>query len=328
MPIRSRALLTAVTVLALAACSGSGQPDGGPRTGKTLAWTAVELPAGEEPVVLTPIGTDLLVGLRRPAARVKPHLLRLTAAGTSTEIPVHPNPSSPYAYEARWNSLVTDGTRILAIGGAPGGAHSNTRWTTWTGTTAGLTEKPQSFNTFGGWGAGQLVDAVMTPAGTALVGSWGSAKAGLDGAVWLPSGDRWVRQSSAGTALESTQALQVNPRAGTTSGDAIVLTGSQLRLAPGLVEQHAALWRSAKLNQGWTRLELPEGGKRSEGVESRCTTTTCMVAGYADDKVALWRVEGTNATRLANVPDIAVSDRDVVPAPFDVNGRLVQLVAS
>jgi hypothetical protein len=328
MLIRSRALLTAVTVLALAACSGSGQPADGPRTGKTLAWTAVDLPAGEEPVVLTPIGTELLVGLRRPSARVKPHLLRLTAAGAGTEIPVHPNPSSPYAYEARWQSLVTDGTRILAIGGAPGGAHSNTRWTTWTGTTAGLTEKPQSFNTFGGWGAGQLVDAVMSPAGTALAGSWGSANAGLDGAVWLPSGDRWVRQSSAGTALESTKELQVNPRAGTTAGTAIVVAGSQLRLEPGVVEQHAAVWRSVTLNQGWTRLELPEAGKRSEGVSVRCTPAVCLVAGYADDKLALWRVDGTGAARLQHVPDVPVGDRDVLPAPFEVNGRTVQVAAA
>ena len=69
------------------------------------------------------------------------------------------------------------------------------------GITFGLVEQPQSFNTFGGWGAGNLVDAVTTTAGSALIGSWGSDKAGLDAAAWLPSGAKWIRQSSAGTAL-------------------------------------------------------------------------------------------------------------------------------
>ncbi len=318
-------MLTALAVITLPACSSSKPPADGPSTGPDVSWTAVDLPAGEEPVTLTPIGADLLVGLRRPAARVKPHLLVLAASGRRTDVPL--TPQSPYAYEARWHSVATDGTRIVAIGGAPGGAHSNTRWTTWTGTTAGLTEKPQGFNTFGGWGAGQLVAAVMTPAGTAIAGSWGSAKAGLDAAVWLPSGDRWVRQSSAGTALESTQQLQVGARAGTSAGAGIVLAGSQLRLAPGVVEQHAMILRSTTLNSGWRRLELPEGGGRSEAVAARCAATTCDVSGYVDGHLALWRLDGSGATRLPGVPGIPVTDKDVLPAPFETGGRTVQLVS-
>ena len=95
--------------------------------------------------------------------------------------------------------MATDGARVIAIGGANGGAHANVRWTTWAGTAAGVVELPQSFYTFGGWGAGDLVEAVVTPSGDALVGSWGGARAGLDTAVWTFADRTWTRQDPAGT---------------------------------------------------------------------------------------------------------------------------------
>ena len=90
------------------------------------------------------------------------------------------------------------------VGGAPAGAHSNTRWSTWRGDASGVRELPQPFATFGGWGAGALVSLVQTPSAPVIVGSWESGGAGLDIAVWHPRGERWVRASSAGTALAST----------------------------------------------------------------------------------------------------------------------------
>ena len=130
-----------------------------------------------------------------------------------------PQPAVPYAPVARWYSVATDGTRIIAIGGANGGAHANVRWTTWSGTPAGVDELLQSFYAFGGWGAGELVDAVITPGGDALVGSWGGAKAGLDAAVWTFADRVWTRQDPAGTALESTATVLVGPRGATRDGD-------------------------------------------------------------------------------------------------------------
>src|SRR5215207_16570 len=204
-----------------------------------VAWTKVDLPA--EPVVLTGQGTDLLIGLRDRGAKIVPRLLLQKQDGDRQEIKVEPK--SPYAFEATWQSIAYDGRRLLALGGASGGAHSNTRWTVWTGSASTLTEHPQEFNTFGGQTAGALYAALITPGGEALAGSWGG-QAGLDAAIWLPQGDKWNRQDSTKTALRSTPALLVGPSFGTTAGRQLVLVGSQVRLAPNVVQQEAAVWRS------------------------------------------------------------------------------------
>jgi hypothetical protein len=253
-----------------------------------------------------------------------PAMLTVDSAGTQTRVPL--NPLSPYAPVARWYSVATDGTRIVAIGGANGGAHGNVRWTTWSGTLAGVDELPQSFYAFGGWGAGELVDAVITPGGDALVGSWGGAKAGLDAAVWTFADRVWTRQDPAGTALESTATVLVGPRAATRDGDGILVAGSALHLDEG-VRQTAAVWRSAGVNSGWHRLDLPDVGTHSEAVSARCGDATnpngCVVAGQVDQRLAVWVVDGDHATRLTGIPDVAVGDQDVVPAPVTSGSRTV-----
>jgi hypothetical protein len=307
---------------------------------EAVVWTKVELPA--EPVVLSGSGEQLLVGMRDRGAKVVPRLLLLDGERRQ-EIKVAPK--SPYAFEAIWYSIAYDGRRLVALGGAAGGAHSNTRWTVWTGTTTALTEHPQEFNTFGGQTAGALYSAVITSTGQALLGSWGSSTSGLDAAVWLPTdatGTKWTRQDSAGTALRSTPSLLVGPSFGTTSGQAIVQTGSQVRLAPNVVQQEAAVWRSIDLNQGWNRVALPEPGNRSQGITAACAATRCTVSGYADGKLAIWQLDAPQsgqsqggqsgsadaaAERLAGVPDITVGDKDKLPPPMDDNGRLIQVVA-
>jgi hypothetical protein len=171
-----------------------------------------------------------------------------------------------------------------------------------------------------------VIGAVLTPNGGALLGTWGSAVSGLDAAVWLPQGDkRWVRQNVVGTALQSTATLLVGPTSGTISGDGIVLGGSQVKLGPNLVEQHAAVWRSTRLNQGWSRLELPEAGTRSEVRAISCTATTCLASGYVDGKLAIWKIEGDKASRYQGVPQFAVGDKDRVPSAVESGGKLIQL---
>ena len=317
--VRVGAVLVAVG-LVLAGCTS--EPEAA--TPEPVAWTKVDLPA--EPVVLAGHGADLLVGLRDRGAKVAPRILVLTGETQRRELKVEPK--SAYAFEAVWQSIAYDGKRVLAIGGAAGGAHSNKRWTVWTGTATTLTEHPQEFNTFGGQSAGQLYSAVLTPAGQALLGSWGSSVAGLDAAVWLPQGLKWIRQDSANTALRSTASLLVGAGYGTTVGSSVVQTGSQVRLAPNVVQQEAAVWRSANLNQGWARVALPEPGNRSQGNSVSCTTKVCTISGFADGKLALWQLDGTQGKRLAGVPDLPVSDKDKLPPPIDDNGTLFQLIAN
>jgi hypothetical protein len=320
MPNRT---VVAVALLALivSGCSGN-ESKAGPKQGEPVVWTKVELPA--EPVTLTPAGDKLLIGLQHRGAKVVPGLTIRSADGALTPIPL--TPSSPYAFEAVWQSVAIDGTTVLGLGGAAGGAHSNTRYTVWTGTTAGLVEKPQEFNTFGGQNAGSVIGTVLTPTGGALLGTWGSDKSGLDAAVWLPQGPKkWIRQPVAGTALQSTATLLVGPTSGAISGAGIVLGGSQVKLGPNLVEQHAALWRSTQLNQGWTRFELPDPGSRSEVRTISCTATVCLASGFADGKLAIWRIEGSKASRYQGVPQLAVGDKDQVPTAVESDGKLIQV---
>ncbi len=297
---RRRGVLVVAALLAaslvFSACSDS-DAGSGPRQGDPVTWTKVELPAGEEPVTLTAKGADLLIGVQHKGAKVVPGLTIRSADGKFTPIPV--KPTSPYAFLAVWQSVAINGTTVVALGGAPGGAHSNVRYTVWTGTTSGLIEHPQEFNTFGGQTAGNVIGAVMAPGGSALLGSWGSDISGLDAAVWLPQGEKWIRQKVAGTALQSKADLLVGPTSGTVSGDSIVIAGSQVRLGPNLVEQHAALWRSTQLNQGWSRLELPDGGARSDVRTITCTATVCLASGYADGKLAIWKIEGSQRVAVS-----------------------------
>src|SRR5262249_44188315 len=144
---RCVAVVVLAALIVVPACSSSDNKQGAVRRGDTVTWTRVDLAAGEQPVRLMPMGGRVVVGGPAPRAPPGPRLVTRSADGTLTPVPL--TPKSPYAYEAVWLSMATDGSRLVAIGGAPGGAHSNTRWTVWTGTTAGLVEQPQGFNTFG-----------------------------------------------------------------------------------------------------------------------------------------------------------------------------------
>jgi hypothetical protein len=313
--------LAAVLTAALIACTDE-------KPAAPVAWSKVDVGAAE-PVVLTQHGSDLLIGLRHRGAKVVPELQLLDGTGKRTSIAVRPNPASPYAFEAIWYSIAYDGKQLLALGGASGGAHSNTRWTVWTGTPqTGLVERPQNFWTFGGQTAGDLFSAVLTPAGGALLGTWGGVETGNDGMVWLPQPDgKWTRQDPTKTALQSTPSLLVGPGFGTTLGAGVVLVGSQVRLAPNVVAQEAAVWRSAKLNQGWTRIPLPDPGSRSQANTATCATD-CVISGYVDGNLAIWRLDASGtAQRLQGVPSIPVGDKDKLPPPVVDGDKIVQIVA-
>ncbi|HEY0637501.1 MAG TPA: hypothetical protein VGD67_07625, partial [Pseudonocardiaceae bacterium] len=205
---------------------GSGDAGGSGTVARRpeVAFTRVGLPDATLPVVLTPEGDGLLVGTRRGGA---PGLLRLGAAGAITEVPLAP--ATPYGREAEWRAIEVAGDRILAVGGERGGAHGNVRWSIWTGSGAGLTEWPQGFSVFGGYGAGELVGVARTADGPVVLGSWESRDTGSDVAVWTTAdGMTWARQSSAGTPLESRRGALGFPTAATAAGDAALVVGWEL----------------------------------------------------------------------------------------------------
>jgi hypothetical protein len=246
--------------------------------------------------------------------------VRLDADGSIAEIPVHA--VSGYGREAMWYSIATDGRRILAIGGKRGGAHGNVRWSVWTGDATGLTEKAQVFSTFGGLGAGDLIDAVLSPSTAALVGTWSSGSAGLDAAVWTAAGDVWTRQPSAGTPLESTRESLKFPMAATALADGALVAGWQL--ADGGT-QFPTVWRSVAGVADWTMSPLPDAGEAGTAMAVRCWERTCGIAGRVDGSLAVWRFADDTWTRLADEPRIPVADDDRLAAPFEVDGHLIQV---
>ena len=302
-----------VGVIGLAGCTTTAAP-----------WTRVDLPTGTTPVSLTDHQGILLVGVLtdgRPAAvRRNPG-----ASGVWTSMTV--TPVSAYGKEAEWLGIAVEpGGGLVAVGGARGGAHSNVRWSVWRGDTRSLSEQEQVFSTFGGWGAGEQLGPIATSAGSMLLGSWESAKAGLDADIWLSDGSVWVRQSPAGTALESTATELVGPRSGTAWGAGALVAGSVLHLGDG-VRQTPAIWRSITLNSGWQRTDLPDAGTAGEAVSAACTATGCTVAGWVDGRLAIWTLDPSGARRLGGIPDVAVGDRAVMPAPIlDEQGRATLLL--
>lgn len=296
---RMRRLMLAV-LLVLTGCADQGD------TG--VAFTAIDLTA--TPEALAPHGDALLVGTR-PADH--PELVVRAKDGAISNIRI--TPATPYGKEAHWYSLTSDGQTITGVGGERGGAHGNVRWSAWTGDNRQVDEKAQGFSTFGGYGAGELLGVVGTRTGPMIIGTWESAKAGLDIAAWTYAADTWSRQPSAGTLLESSQELLRFPIAATSTpnGGALVV-GWQI--AKGVAG--AAVWEFDGTT--WTTATLPDG---DAALAASCWDGTCHVVGRGKGKLAWWK--GPNWTKV-QTPDIPVGDRDDLAPPVPINGTPTLLI--
>ncbi len=297
------AIVGIVSAALLSACSQHSEQD--QSAPLPLRWERVQLPGDVTPVSLTPMGDGLLVGARDEHAHVAPRLLVLADARW-TSVPLRPK--SYYAYRARWRTVIADGNDIFAVGDAPGGAHSNPRWTTWSGTADGVTEYTQTFETFGGWGAGGITALTFSAGKPVIVGSWSSDDAGLDIVFWTPHGHDWSRGSSTGTALASNEhALNVIRAVGEDPGG-IAIAGAVTLLEDGHVDLAPAIWRGSSPGSSWARVDLPTDGQgQATGV--RCRQAACLAAGYVDDRLAAWSVGRDGATRVDDLPDVPVTSQ-------------------
>jgi hypothetical protein len=292
-----RLIPVVLAVLLLASC-GSAPP---PRAQTT--FTQVELPPGAAPVRIAANGDELVVAVSKDG---KPGIVR-HRDGANTEVPL--TPATGYGAEALWYSLAANGEEILAIGGKRGGAHGNVRWSVWRTTGAGMAEQPQAFSTFGGLGAGDLIDAVLPTTGPLLVGTWQSHSAGLDPSVWTTDGSVWTRRSSTGTPLESSRAALKFPMAAASHGADVVIAGWQL--VKGV--QQPVVWT---LRDGKATLTpLPDAGRLGNAITVTCEDT-CSVAGRVDGKLAIWQGSGNAWRRVSDVPEVAVGDKDRPPPPL------------
>jgi hypothetical protein len=313
MRVRPARLLLAVSLVVAACGSGEGT---GPDTPAAVPFREVALPDGVAPLVLTPTGDSLLVGARRGGG---PALLRLAADGSLSEVDVRP--AGMYGEQAYWYSLAADESQVVAIGGKTGGAHGNVRWSAWRGSGAGLAEQPQPFSTFGGYGAGDLVDAVLTPEGPALVGTWQNPSVGLDIMVWRPAGKYWERQAVAGTALENTRESLKFPLAATAAGEGALIVGWEL--AGG--RQRPAVWRADRGVTGWRMTRLPDAGRAGAAVSVSCAGDTCTAAGWVDGRLALWQLRADRWARVPAAPVPVSANQDLAP-PVSVDGHPAEVV--
>ncbi|MEU7481121.1 hypothetical protein AB0A63_34445 [Lentzea sp. NPDC042327] len=291
--------LVLVVLLVLTGCSGTAA--------NGVELVRVDLTA--TPEALAPHGDALLVGTR-PSDH--PELVLRAKDGTQSAVRL--TPATPYGKEAHWYGLTSDGRDVFGVGGERGGAHGNVRWSAWTGDGRQIAEQPQGFSTFGGYGAGELLTVVGTATGPRIIGSWQSAKAGLDIATWTYGAGTWTREPSAGTVLESSQELLKFPMAATSTDDGgALVVGWQT----GGGSTGAAVWRFD--GRTWTTATLPDG---DAALAARCWDGTCHVVGRSGGKLAWW--QGSQAEpagwRKVSTPDVPVGDRDDLAPPVPVNG--------
>lgn len=282
----------------LSACTVSdGQPQ------QLDGWQTISLPGAMVPSTIQQRGDWLLIGgqAAQNGGTLTPALAKIAVTDEASEPePVTLTPSTPYGKVAELVSITGSGDQVVAIGVARGGAHSNPRWTIWTGGLDTVADRPQTFETFGGWNAGALLGVAVDAAGPLVVGTW-QGKHGLDGAVWRAEGERWVRQPSP-PPLQNTATRQVSPRFVDQQDDgSVTASGSVLDLADG-VRQSAASWRDT--NGSWTLTLLPDPGRRSEAWSTACSQT-CWTAGTRDEELAVWSADG-----LATLPDLPATDTD------------------
>ena len=248
-------------------------------------------------------------------------LVAVDASGSTRPVPLHP--TSPYAKVADLISVATRGDEVVALGVAYGGAHANPRWTVWAGSTQGLDEYPQTFETFGGQSAGGLLDIVITSDGPAIAGTWAAREGGLDAAVWLLRGRKWLRQESAGSALANAREIQVAARAASAAGPTMIISGSVITFGDG-AEQRATVWTWPTRNSAWLPQQLPDAGTHSEALSSRCGQT-CWVSGHADGTVALWSFDPAQVTapgtRDSTLPSMEIDTDGHGPITVLSDGR-------
>ena len=303
---RLTSLAAAVLLMIIVASCSNAEPPAPTDTVRELSWSRIALPESVAASTLAPASEALLVGGRASSGKDHPVLFVVDASASTRSVPLHP--MSPYAKVADLVSVAAHGAEVVALGAKHGGAHANVRWTVWAGSTQRVDEYPQTFETFGGTDAGGLLDIVVTSDGPVIAGSWAAREGGLDAAVWLPRGRRWLRQDSDGTALANTPQIQVNPRAASAAGSAVILSGSVITFGDG-VEQRAAIWTWPTRSSAWTLQQLPDAGTHSEALSSRCAQT-CWTSGHADGRIALWsfdpaKAAGT-ATRDSTLPSIEI----------------------
>ena len=311
---RRISVLVLVVILGLAGCTRSG--------GEIERWELVDLPAGYSPVQLVSTDRGLVVAVHAADPPV-PRLLLFDGAGQLAELRLRS--SSFYAPISEWRQVAERDGRLAAIAGARGGAHGNVRWTSFLGAApSGVAEAVQTFETFGGPGAGGLIGVQYVDGRPVVVGSWSSRNVGLDIAVWDLSGQTWVRRTTAAPALVSRAHEQLSARSVSSGVDGLVISGAVTLLRAGRVTTRASLWSSDPIGHRWRRVDLPAdpASAVAEAQAARCFDAVCVAVGRDGDELALWEVETTDgAARAVEISPVAHPELYAAPAPVLWRGQ-------
>ena len=236
----------------------------------------------------------------------------VSPSGALTPMPLRP--VSGYARTARWLQVVVGAPGMLAVGGARGGAHGNVRWTVWRAPQtaidfAPLRETPQTFETFGGLQAGDLVGAAYAGSDALIVGSWVGSH-GLDVTTWSPSGTTWLRDPPS-PVLQNTASILKSAAAVSTLGDRFVVVGDLLDLDHGMTS-YPVVWLRAGRGGPWEEHRIPLAGHaRSIG----CSSLRCIVVGATSAGSArAWQVRADGAVIPIDLPPTTMTGSDI-PAP-------------
>ena len=242
-----RRAAVALALLVLSTCTLLRQPaDQLPTSGRPCS-AGTGRPAGRPDAGdVTPVGDDVLVGGFVGADTERTPALARGSAGDSSPAwqPVPLATATPYGKVAALTSLATGDGSVTALGAAHGGAHANFRWTVWTGTPAGLVDRPQTFETFGGQEAGSLLAVVRDRVGPLIVGTWQGARG--PGRCALAR-----RRRPLGAATDPDRVGRHRRPAGAPRAPpprqrdgSVTIDGSVIDLSDG-VRQSAAVWRGS-----------------------------------------------------------------------------------
>jgi hypothetical protein len=265
-----------------------------------MRWAPVDLPGVALPLLVR-AGDGVVLVATRTGDRAS--MYRVPLSGARAPAPGRLEPHSVYAPGARWVDLATDGSRVLAVGRASGGAHGLPRFTVWDGTPARLVERPQPFETFGGPRSGGLA-AVGLGREAVLAGTWDDDGPGLDTRFWTQSSPTAWERLPADPALASSARLLPQPAAVAWSSDRVVVAGSVTELGEGAsVATRATAWTAPTARGPWTRYDLPTKSASARATGVACAGDDCWVVGLDGEAPAAWGLAPGAVTRVP-LPDV------------------------
>jgi hypothetical protein len=76
-------------------------------------------------------------------------------------------------------------------------------------------------------------------------------------------------------------------------------------------------------------VDLPGSGTKGEAVSAGCGRQDCVLAGYVDNELALWRLSQSGAAvRIPDVPRVAAIPKSPIPAPLVTGARVIEVASA